>query len=79
MLPVWIAYAVACGTAATGAWVVAHECGHGAFSDNRTLQDAVGFVLHVRTSLFFGGMVGFCKIKRRKNMFLDFLSVILGG
>ena len=47
MLPVWAAYAVACGTAATGAWVVAHECGHGAFSDNRQLQDAVGFVLHV--------------------------------
>lgn len=50
MLPAWIAYAVACGTAATGAWVVAHECGHGAFSDNRTLQDAVGYVLHVSTS-----------------------------
>lgn len=48
MLPVWAAYAVACGTAATGAWVVAHECGHGAFSDNRQLQDAVGYVLHVR-------------------------------
>eukprot|EP00904_Undaria_pinnatifida_P004524 jgi/Undpi1/14072/HiC_scaffold_9.g03723.m1 len=46
MLPVWAAYAVACGTAATGAWVVAHECGHGAFSDNRQLQDAVGYVLH---------------------------------
>lgn len=46
MVPVWIAYALACGTAATGAWVVAHECGHGAFSDNRTLQDSVGFVLH---------------------------------
>lgn len=49
MLPVWMAYSVACGTAATGAWVVAHECGHGAFSSNRKLQDAVGFVLHVRT------------------------------
>lgn len=47
MLPAWIAYAVACGTAATGAWVVAHECGHGAFSDNRKLQDAVGYTLHV--------------------------------
>lgn len=50
MLPAWIAYAVACGTAATGAWVVAHECGHGAFSNNRKLQDAVGFVLHVSVS-----------------------------
>lgn len=45
-LPAWIAYAVACGTAATGLWVVAHECGHGAFSANQRLQDGVGFVLH---------------------------------
>lgn len=47
MLPAWIAYAVVCGTVATGAWVVAHECGHGAFSNNKTLQDSVGFILHV--------------------------------
>ena len=26
----------------SGCWVVAHECGHGAFSDNRRLQTAVG-------------------------------------
>ena len=42
-IPAWIAYAVVTGTVATGPWVVAHECGHGAFSDNRTLQDAVGY------------------------------------
>ncbi|CAM9515488.1 unnamed protein product [Discosporangium mesarthrocarpum] len=45
-LPAWIAYAAVCGTVATGSWVVAHECGHGAFSDNRLLQDTVGYVLH---------------------------------
>jgi omega-6 fatty acid desaturase (delta-12 desaturase) len=44
--PAWVAYALVNGTIATGAWVVAHECGHNAFSDNRTLQDAVGYVLH---------------------------------
>ena len=44
--PVWAAYWVAAGTAATGMWVVAHECGHGAFSDNKRLQDAVGYALH---------------------------------
>jgi fatty acid desaturase len=44
--PAWVAYALLNGTIATGAWVVAHECGHGAFSDNRALQDAVGYVLH---------------------------------
>ena len=45
-------YALVAGTCATGSWVVAHECGHGAFSDNKTLQDTVGYVLHtVRASL----------------------------
>ena len=36
--PAWVAYALVNGTIATGCWVVAHECGHNAFSDNRTLQ-----------------------------------------
>ena len=45
-LPLWIAYAAVTGTVAMGLWVLAHECGHGAFSDNRLLQDAVGFALH---------------------------------
>merc|ERR1719171_2657100 len=44
--PAWVAYACAAGTAATGMWVVAHECGHNAFSDNRVLQDTVGYILH---------------------------------
>jgi omega-6 fatty acid desaturase (delta-12 desaturase) len=46
MLPLWVAYALVTGTAATGLWVLAHECGHGAFSDNRRLQNGVGYVLH---------------------------------
>ena len=45
-LPVWALYAAVTGTVATGSWVVAHECGHDAFSDNKKLQDAVGYVLH---------------------------------
>jgi hypothetical protein len=40
--PLWLAYATVTGTAATGLWVIAHECGHGAFSDHRLLQDSVG-------------------------------------
>ena len=44
--PVWLAYAAANGTVAFGFWVVGHECGHGAFSDNKVLQDAVGFAVH---------------------------------
>merc|ERR1740123_795088 len=44
--PLWLAYAAVTGTVWTGMWVVAHECGHGAFSDNRTIQDTVGYILH---------------------------------
>lgn len=44
--PIWLAYAVVAGTLATGVWVVAHECGHGAFCDQKRTQDAIGFVLH---------------------------------
>ena len=44
--PLWLAYAAVSGTVWTGMWVIAHECGHGAFSDNRRLQDAVGAPLH---------------------------------
>jgi len=45
-IPLWVAYAVVLGTIATGVWVVAHECGHGAFSDNKLLQDTVGYIFH---------------------------------
>jgi len=45
-LPLWIVYAVVTGTIATGMWIVAHECGHGAFSDNKLLQDTVGYIYH---------------------------------
>ncbi|NLD75814.1 MAG: fatty acid desaturase [Acidimicrobiales bacterium] len=44
--PVWILYALVTGTAGIGLWVLAHECGHGAFSKNRWIQDGVGYVIH---------------------------------
>ena len=45
-LPFWLAYAAVCGTAAFGFWLMGHECGHFAFSNNLALQDAVGFFSH---------------------------------
>lgn len=30
----------------TGLWVIAHECGHGAFSDSELINDIVGLPLH---------------------------------
>jgi len=34
------------GVAATGVWVIAHECGHQSFSDSKTINNIVGLVLH---------------------------------
>jgi omega-6 fatty acid desaturase (delta-12 desaturase) len=42
----WITYGFIQGCFATGIWVLAHECGHQAFSPSRKLNDFVGWVLH---------------------------------
>ncbi len=44
--PLWLAYGLITGTVAMGCWVIAHECGHGAFHPNRRVEALVGFVLH---------------------------------
>lgn len=41
-----IAFILLCGTCETGLWVVAHECGHNAFSKYEALNDTIGFILH---------------------------------
>merc|ERR1719353_2272575 len=45
-LPLWLLYAAVTGTVWTGMWVIAHECGHNAFSNNKLIQDGVGYLLH---------------------------------
>ncbi|XP_065175832.1 uncharacterized protein LOC135805677 [Sycon ciliatum] len=45
-LPLWIVYAVVNGTFGFGIWVLAHECGHGAFSKSNFLNDLLGYPLH---------------------------------
>lgn len=42
----WMTYGFVQGLFGTGCWVLAHECGHGAFSDSRTVNDVVGWILH---------------------------------
>jgi len=42
----WALYTVMQGLFGTGLWVIAHECGHQAFSDSKTINDTVGWVLH---------------------------------
>ena len=45
-LLLWTMYAIVQGTVWTGLWVIAHECGHGAFSEYQIINDTVGFILH---------------------------------
>ncbi|PKI54184.1 hypothetical protein CRG98_025417 [Punica granatum] len=42
----WPLYWAVQGSVLTGVWVIAHECGHHAFSDYQWLDDLVGLVLH---------------------------------
>ena len=46
MIPIWIIYGLLSGTTAMGFWVIAHECGHGAFSNNKKLETITGYLLH---------------------------------
>ncbi|KAG0003910.1 Fatty acid oxidation complex subunit alpha [Entomortierella chlamydospora] len=42
----WPVYWVLQGIVCTGIWVLAHECGHQAFSTSKTLNNTVGWILH---------------------------------
>ncbi|KAM7523327.1 hypothetical protein LguiA_013229 [Lonicera macranthoides] len=42
----WPIYWALQGCVLTGVWVIAHECGHHAFSDYQSVDDTVGLILH---------------------------------
>ncbi|WFC98846.1 hypothetical protein MYAM1_001579 [Malassezia yamatoensis] len=42
----WTLYSFYQGLVFTGIWVIAHECGHQAFSPSKTINNSVGWVLH---------------------------------
>ncbi|KAI0631956.1 delta12-fatty acid desaturase [Trametes polyzona] len=42
----WAFYSFFVGLFATGLWVIAHECGHQAFSESKTVNNVVGWILH---------------------------------
>ncbi|KAJ1957724.1 hypothetical protein GGI12_004943 [Dipsacomyces acuminosporus] len=42
----WLAYWICQGVVCTGIWVLAHECGHGAFTANQTVNNITGWFLH---------------------------------
>ncbi|KAF4622605.1 hypothetical protein D9613_009008 [Agrocybe pediades] len=42
----WCVYWWFQGLILTGVWVIGHECGHGAFSDHKIVNDVIGFITH---------------------------------
>ncbi|KAK6463932.1 fatty acid desaturase-domain-containing protein [Scheffersomyces coipomensis] len=42
----WCFYSYLLGLFGFGLWILAHECGHGAFSDYSNVNDFIGWVLH---------------------------------
>jgi len=72
MAIVWPVYWFYAGLVGTGVWVLAHECGHGGFVSNQTVNDIVGFVLH--SSLltpYFSWQITHAKHHRRTNHLTD--------
>uniref|UniRef100_A0A7S2HZP2 Fatty acid desaturase domain-containing protein n=1 Tax=Helicotheca tamesis TaxID=374047 RepID=A0A7S2HZP2_9STRA len=68
----WNFYAFWMGTILTGHWVLAHECGHGAFSPSQTFNDIVGFILHQALLVpYFAWQYTHAKHHRRTNNLID--------
>lgn len=42
----WSLYTFWTGLVSTGLWVIAHECGHQAYSESKFVNNAVGWILH---------------------------------
>lgn len=42
----WPTYWFFQGAVCTGIWVIAHECGHQAFSEHQAINDGIGLILH---------------------------------
>lgn len=42
----WVVYDFVAGMVGTGIWVIAHECGHQAFSTSKAANNTVGWILH---------------------------------
>lgn len=68
----WNIYWFCMGTALTGWWVLAHECGHRSFSANNLINDSVGFVLHSFLLVpYFSWQYSHAKHHAKTNHMLD--------
>eukprot|EP00668_Euglena_longa_P021372 GGOE01026608.1.p1 GENE.GGOE01026608.1~~GGOE01026608.1.p1 ORF type:complete len:1020 (+),score=210.66 GGOE01026608.1:409-3060(+) len=68
MAIIWPIYWWYQGLNGTALWVLAHECGHGAFSDSKLLNDSVGFIIHsALLTPYFSWALTHAKHHRRTN------------
>jgi omega-6 fatty acid desaturase (delta-12 desaturase) len=68
----WNTYAFWMGTILTGHWVLAHECGHGAFSPSQTFNDFWGFIMHQALLVpYYAWQYSHAKHHRRTNHLVD--------
>jgi len=68
----WNTYAFWMGCILTGHWVLAHECGHGAFSPSQTFNDFWGFIMHQALLVpYFAWQYTHAKHHRRTNNTMD--------
>lgn len=68
----WSFYAFWMGTIMTGPWVLAHECGHGAFSPSQGFNDFIGNIVHHSLLVpYYAWQYTHAKHHRRTNHLLD--------
>jgi len=68
----WPLYCFFQGSALIGWWVLAHECGHGGFSQYTWLNDTVGWVLHSALLVpYFSWQYSHAKHHSKTNHLLD--------
>eukprot|EP00978_Attheya_sp_CCMP212_P019810 scaffold55981_cov78-Attheya_sp.AAC.1 len=68
----WNLYAFWQGCVLTGHWVLAHECGHGAFSPSQTFNDICGYIMHQALLVpYFGWQFTHAKHHRRTNNLIE--------
>lgn len=57
----------------TGIWVIGHECGHGAFSDHKIVNDVLGFVSRLELSVEIKVRTKLMAPKDNTHLFVDSL------
>lgn len=59
---IWALYTFFTGLFATGLWVIAHECGHQAFSESKMVNNTVGWILHSGLAFYIPNIIQSSKL-----------------